>query len=166
LFKLVADFQNTAYVLAFDAEMVASALQEHYSGRDVQAGQNFLEKIIQVPLDLPQIATSSLRAFCFRILETVLRDASIALGDDAVRQLVMAFDAGLLPRLKTPRMAGRYGNILSFALPILKDEVNTVDLILIEGIRIFHPRLYDCIRDNPGVFLGSGSGWRGNDSRD
>jgi KAP family P-loop domain len=166
LVKLVADFQNTAYVLAFDAEVVASALQERYSGRDVQAGQNFLEKIIQVPLDLPQIATSSLRAFCFRILETVLRDAGIALGDDEVRQLVMAFDAGLLPRLKTPRMARRFGNILSFALPILKDEVNTVDLILIEGIRIFYPRLYDCIRDNPGVFLGSGSEWRGNDDRD
>jgi predicted KAP-like P-loop ATPase len=166
LVKLVADFQNTAYVLAFDAEMVASALQERYSGRDVQAGQNFLEKIIQVPLDLPQIAESSLRAFCFRILETVLRDVGIALGDDEVRQLVMAFDAGLLPRLKTLRTARRYGNILSFALPILKDEVNMVDLILIEGIRIFYPRLYDCIRDNPGVFLGSGGDWRGNDDRD
>ena len=53
LVKLVADFQNTAYVLAFDAQMVASALQERYSSRDPDAGQNFLEKIIQVPLDLP-----------------------------------------------------------------------------------------------------------------
>jgi hypothetical protein len=166
LVKLVADFQNTAYVLAFDSEMVASALQERYSGRDVQAGQNFLEKIIQVPLDLPQIATSSLRAFCFGILETILRDAGIELNDDDARNFVRGFDAGLMPRLKTPRMARRYGNILSFALPILHGEVNTVDLMLIEGIRIFYPRLYDCIRDNPGVFLGTGAEWPGNEDRD
>src|SRR5262249_50643211 len=84
LVKLVADFHNTAYVLAFDAEMVASALRERYSSRDLEAGQNFLEKIIQVPLDLPQIPRSSLRAFCFDILNTVLRDAEITLSEDDV----------------------------------------------------------------------------------
>lgn len=166
LVKLVADFQNTAYVLAFDAEMVASALQERYSSRDLEAGQNFLEKIIQVPLDLPQIPQSSLREFCFGIVETVLRDAEVDLIENDVRNFVRAFDSGLLPRLTTPRMARRYGNILSFALPILKGEVNLVDLMLVEGLRIFYSCLYDCVRDNRNVFLPSGNDWQSGNAHD
>ncbi len=50
-------------------------------------------------------------------------------------------------------MAKRYGNILSFALPILTGEVNIVDLVALEGIRIFYPKLYDTIRDLPEIFL-------------
>jgi predicted KAP-like P-loop ATPase len=55
LVKLTGDFENTAYVLAFDEEMVASAVGEKYassSGKTYEAGVNFLEKIVQVPLHL------------------------------------------------------------------------------------------------------------------
>jgi len=52
-------------------------------------------------------------------------------------------------------MAKRYANALVFSLPILKGEVNPVDLMLIEGTRVFYPRLYDVVRSNPEVFLGS-----------
>jgi hypothetical protein len=38
----------------------------------------------------------------------------------------------------------------------LKDEAHPIDLMLIEGIRIFYPKLYSAIRDNPGYFLKSG----------
>ena len=44
-------------------------------------------------------------------------------------------------------------NALTFALPLLKHEAHPVDLMLIEGIRIFYPKLYTAIRDNPEYFL-------------
>jgi hypothetical protein len=44
---------------------------------------------------------------------------------------------------------------LTFSLPLLKGEVNPVDMILIEGIRTFYPRLYASIRDNPDAYLGT-----------
>ncbi|HYM44420.1 MAG TPA: hypothetical protein VET46_16810 [Steroidobacteraceae bacterium] len=47
------------------------------------------------------------------------------------------------------------GNALAFALPLLKGEAHPVDLMLIEGIRIFYPKLYATIRDNPDEFLKS-----------
>ena len=155
LVKLVADFKNTAYVLAFDSDMVASALQERYSSHDKEAGRSFLEKIIQVPLDLPHIPKTSLRKYCLEIIQHAVEDAGIELTDNDAERFVVAFDAGLLIRLNTPRMAKRYGNILSFSLPILKGEVNAIDLILIEGIRVFYPKLYETVRDHAEIFLGS-----------
>ena len=160
LVKLTADFKNTAYVLAFDAEMVASALQNRYSDGDPEAGRNFLEKIIQVPLDLPQISTAALREYCFEVLQVLVTEAGIELSDDDARDFVREFEAGLLHRLKTPRMVKRYGNILSFSLPILKGEVHPVDLMLIEGMRVFYPNLYTTVKDHGDLFIQSGDVFR------
>ena len=60
-------------------------------------------------------------------------------------------------RLKTPRQAKRYGNVLTFALPILKSEVHPVDHMLVEGMRVFYPKLYVIVRENADVCLGRAS---------
>jgi hypothetical protein len=41
-----------------------------------------------------------------------------------------------------------------FALPMLKGEVNVVDLLLLEAVRAFYPAVYDCIRANHVEFSG------------
>ena len=47
--KAVADFPNVLYLLAFDREIVAKALTE----KQDLPGDQYLEKIVQVPIDLP-----------------------------------------------------------------------------------------------------------------
>ncbi len=51
--KLSADFPRTIYVLAFDYNVVATALGQRYGSGDKTSGERFLEKIVQVPLCLP-----------------------------------------------------------------------------------------------------------------
>ena len=41
-----------------------------------------------------------------------------------------------------------YANAITFTLAINKGEVNAIDLMLIEGIRIFYPRAYGIIKRN------------------
>jgi len=53
LVKLTASFDNVVYILAFDDDVVAEALQERYGTASADAGRRFLEKIVQVPLQLP-----------------------------------------------------------------------------------------------------------------
>lgn len=153
LVKLTADFKNTAYVLAFDHEMVASALQDRFGSGQLGAGKAFLEKIIQVPLQLPEANIDSLRKYCFNGVDEALSQAEVILSDRDVQIFVRNFKWGLEKRLQTPRQAKLYSNILTFSIPILKDEVNYVDLMLIEGIRICYPALYDVIRSNQTLFL-------------
>ena len=155
LVRLSADFPRTAYVLAFDNRMVARALSEKYGAGTTNDGQSFLEKIVQVPLSLPRAPVESLRKFCYACIEKALRQTNTELPEDEGRAFADAFVVGLEPALRTPRMCKRYANALAFALPVLGEEVNHVDLMLIEGMRVFYPRLYDAVRENPSVFRGA-----------
>jgi hypothetical protein len=155
LVKLTADFSYTTYVLTFDDELVASALQEKYANSSRDAGRGFLEKIIQVPLHLPHISHSALSDYCMECVQQALSDTGTTLSKDQESIYRMYLRASLEPRLRTPRMCKRYGNALAFALAILEGEVEPVDLMLIEGIRISYPHQYEVIRANRDVFLGN-----------
>ncbi len=155
LVKLTADFKYTSYILAFDKDIVASSLQDRYSTSQGNSGEAFLEKIIQVPLHLPYIDKQTLRGFCFQGVDTALELANIQLTDEQAQEFAHNFVSAFDSCITTPRKAKLYGNILTFSLPILKGEVNPVDLMLIEGIRAFYPRLYESIRDNEKLFVGT-----------
>lgn len=153
LVKLSAGFERTVYVLAFDDEMVADALGGQYGRGGPDAGRSFLEKIVQVPLHLPPADQLSLRELAFEGVNASLKLSGIELTEGQAQAFVHHFVDGLERRLVTPRQAKRYANGLAFALPILKGEVHPVDQMLLEGIRLFYPKLYIAIRENPDAFL-------------
>ena len=150
LVKLSADFDNTTYVLSFDPKVVATSLQTSGYGR---TGYDFLEKIISVPLQLPPASATSLLDLSYDGVNEAVRVAEIDLTQKQVDEFVHRFRYGFLPRLQTPRIVNQYANALLFALPILKDEVHPVDQMLVEGMRIFFPGLYEHIRENPDLYL-------------
>jgi predicted KAP-like P-loop ATPase len=82
LVKLSASFSNTAYVLAFDDEVVAASLGERYGGGGAEAGRQFLEKIIQVPLHLPDAEDVDLRSMCFEGVDEVVSENALDLQED------------------------------------------------------------------------------------
>ncbi|MCO6526803.1 P-loop NTPase fold protein [Snodgrassella sp.] len=153
--KLIADFKYTAYILAFDKDIVASALQERYTCANHHAGEAFLEKIIQIPLHLPAIDKKVLQQICFNdIKNNALTVAEIKLTHEQYQTFHHYYFNAFDEQLCTPRRAKLYGNALLFSLPILKGEVNPVDLMLIEGVRIFYPSLYETIRNHKSFFAG------------
>ena len=71
LFKLVrqnADFVNTTYMIAMDAELVAKSIGCRFESGDEKSGKNFLEKIIQVPFFVPKVQRGHLN----KMLNTLL----------------------------------------------------------------------------------------------
>ena len=154
LIKLTVDFEYTTYVLAFDDEMVAEALSERYGSGDKAAGRNFLEKIVQVPLRLPKASTIALREVCFERIKAALAASGANLPEEQEQIFLDAFIECFETRLHTPRMSVHYANALMFALPLLRGEVNLVDLLLVEGMRVFYPELYIVVRNSRDAFLG------------
>ena len=150
--KLTADFKYTAYILAFDKEMVSAALQERYGSGNGESGKLFLDKIIQVPLQLPAIEGVDIRDFLYKAIDDALNSSELYLTEKEAQLFTLYFQ-GLEPLLKTPRQAMLYSNIIMFSLPILKGEANVVDLMLVEAIRVFIPELYELIRNNKKIFL-------------
>lgn len=163
LVKLTADFNQTSYLLSFDDEMVARAIGEVFSpstddatgGRTLLAGQNFLEKIIQVPLRLPFARPDDLLRFCWERLGEAVEETGIDVDAPSRDRLFTALRSGILPRLSTPRMAVRFANAVQFGLPLLEGEVDTVDQILVEGMHIFYPELHRFVASHESDFVGN-----------
>jgi predicted KAP-like P-loop ATPase len=151
--KAVADFPKITYLLAFDREVVTKAL-EGEQGRI--PGEAYLDKIVQLPFDLPIPDRASLRRLIFSKLDTILTSSSKELFDQTYWANVY-FD-GIDRFISTPRDIVRLANALSVSYPAVAGEVNPVDFIAIETLRIFCPLSYDMIRKNPDMFAGHTSG--------
>lgn len=161
LVKLLASFEHTSYVLAFDDEMVAAALGEKYGGVGLTAGRSFLEKIIHVPLHLPPAETVELRKIALEGVAEALTQNHLDLTREQIERFTRTFVDAFEPQLQTPRQAKRFANSISFALPLLQGEADLLDVILVEATRVCFPRLYTAIRDHRDVFLLSNHEGRG-----
>ncbi|MFZ2063516.1 MAG: P-loop NTPase fold protein [Candidatus Binatus sp.] len=151
LVKAVGDFPNVVYILAFDPRIVAKALVE--PGSPAEKTQ-FIEKIVQVPIDLPIIDRSLLHRMFFRKLDAL--DESVGGHDLEMfdeQYWGNVFLDGIGPLLKTPRDVARLMNALQFTYPAVHKEVNLADFVAIEALRVFQPRAYDLVRSNPNMFL-------------
>jgi predicted KAP-like P-loop ATPase len=91
LVKLTADFLNTTYILSFDEEMVSAAIGERFGEGNQKSGQNFLEKIIQVPLKIPVAQPEALKQFCFQLVDKAINSNNISLTEDEERRFVSEF---------------------------------------------------------------------------
>ncbi|MBD1398802.1 hypothetical protein H9Q13_16640 [Pontibacter sp. JH31] len=144
LIKIAADFKNTIYLLSFDDELVASSLDPKYA----MGGRDYLEKIVQLPLKLPKAQQFAIKRYTLKVLNDVVSAYDVKLEEDEVHRFVEFLDKMLLPSIQNPRVATRFANSIYFAVPLLKGEVNMVDLLILEGIKVIHPSLYDFIRSN------------------
>ena len=153
--KAVANLPNVIYLLAFDANIVVNALQGHYA----QVGSDYIEKIVQVPFVLPNPDKVALRRLLFGRLDRILGGTPDGLLDPNYWANVY-FD-GIDHYINTPRDVNRLINVLRVDYPALVGEVNPVDFIAIESIKVFSPKFYEIIRVNAdslcGVHLGGTS---------
>lgn len=70
LISSVAKFPNTIYLLVFDKEIVVKALKKVQEGN----GDDYLEKIIQMPIQIPDIERGKLRQALFNKLNVILSE--------------------------------------------------------------------------------------------
>lgn len=148
LIKAVADFPKTIYLLAFDKSVVVKALESLQE----TPGQDYLEKIVQVPFDLPIPDKIALRKLFLEQLDILLSETPQELFDQIYWENV--FWDGIDHFLNTMRNVKRITNALKATYPAVKGEVNPVDFIAIETLRIFSSDIYQLIRSNPDMFTG------------
>jgi predicted KAP-like P-loop ATPase len=146
--KALADFPYVTYLLAFDRDVAATAISEQTG----LPGDRYLEKIIQVPFELPKVDRSTLLQALFERLDEVLSSTPDGRFDQAYWTNV--FHSGLEPLFSVPRDIVRLTNALSVTYPAVVGEVNPVDFIAIECLRVFLPSVYDALRTSPDEFCG------------
>jgi hypothetical protein len=135
LVKLVADFPNVTYLLAYDAETVAEAI-----GPDIKTGRAYLEKIVQVTHALPEISDWPLVVLLQTELDAALQP--IEHGPFSRDDWVNVFHTGMRPFFGNMRDVRRYLNAVPVTLRVLGREVALVDALALETLRIFSPACY------------------------
>lgn len=147
--KALADFPEVVYVLFFDREEVAKALNSSL-GMD---GEAYLEKIVQAPFNLPAVDKDQLQQKLFKGLDSIIESKPMPFPFDQGRW-VEVFSDGLDRFIRKPRDVVRILNAISVAYPPLAGEVNPVDFIALEFLRVFDPVSYGSIRDAKDFFCG------------
>lgn len=148
LVKCAANFNRVSFVLAFDEAVVAEALQEEFPG------DAYLEKIVQLPLRIPRATESGMLDLALTQVGIAFDATEVTLTNNEARDIRIAFDRNIFPRISTPRIAKRLGNSLQFALGALRGDVNIVDLTLLECMRAVYPDLYEVIRRSKTILVG------------
>lgn len=141
--KILGDFENIIYILCFDKDVVVNALNESYSSTK---SQTFLEKIIQLQVEIPLINKVILEKIWQESIERVLAENDIVLSNSEWNELSQYISDGFLLNLNDIRKIKNIENSLSYIIPILSKHVYLVDLIVIESIRFFYPKVYDVLK--------------------
>ena len=146
--KAIADFPNIIYLIAFDKDIAIKALSE----QNGLSGEEYLEKIVQLPLDLPPPDEASFRSMFFEKLNKIIGDTSEKEFDKAYWAEI--YWKGLNRLISTPRDITRLTNTLSITYPLVKGEVNSIDFIALESIKVFCPIVYSLIQTDSRMFIG------------
>jgi len=153
IFKLVrlhAKFQNTIFLLALDPIVVQSYFKKY-----LNVDSEFLEKIVQKPIPLPAIEQQNIDQFLDIHLEKLFDE--LAISKERREKFYKDFHLIYLMQIskffKTLRRVKRYVNGLRSTLPLVKNEVNLYDFLILEIICNFFPKIYDDIWGNPWSYL-------------
>ncbi len=146
--KIIANFPNIIYLIALDKKVAIQALKTE---QDIP-GEEYLEKIVQVPFELPIPDRSALRTLLTEKLDAMLAGTPEELFDQAYWGNI--YLEGIDHFIGTPRDVVRLTNTLFITYPSLRKEVNAVDFIAIETLRVFASSVYETIRRNSDSFTG------------
>lgn len=135
LVRLTASFPNLIYILAFDRGRVELALDEVNV-----PGRAYLEKIVQLGFDLPAIQRGALQSQIFEELNRILADIPTERFDS--NRWPDVFVEVVEPLFTNLRDVTRFATSARPTLTALGNEVDFVDLIALEAIRVFRPEVF------------------------
>jgi KAP family P-loop domain len=144
LAKANADFPNLIFLLLFERNVVASALDSITGDK----GFEFLEKIIQVGFHIPHVPPATIRKILFDGLNAQLGNQMVAKRWSKHRWDDLFLD-GIAGYFRNLRHVKRF--LASFTFHVQQHltssgfEVNPVDLIGLETLRVFEPAVYERI---------------------
>ena len=71
--RLFLFMDQSAFVVAADEDMVRHSVSEHFGGVDVRHVEDYLDKLIQVPVRVPRLGVAEIRAFLFMLFAEAAR---------------------------------------------------------------------------------------------
>lgn len=131
------NFKNTFFIIAYDKEVVENSLRIKF---DLNS-KRYLEKIIQVDYKVPEILPEKRHEIFFKELDKFLEEKKIE-ADVEYLDFLWRLN-GFGNYFRSLRDVYRYINALHFRLPSIWRDIDVIDFMLLEAIRIFDYNGYE-----------------------
>ena len=146
LIKINADFPNTIYLVAFDRPVVETALTNEQG----VSGREYLEKIVQVGFDVPSPDSALLQDLFVEEIDKILQD--VHAGEWDQDRWAKLYFSGFNSFFQSVRDIKRFINSLGMTVSMVKSDVDAIDFIGLESLRVFMPEIYKAIAVNKNLF--------------
>lgn len=147
----IADFPGVNYLLAYDLNNVIKAL----AAVQECEGEHYLEKIVQIPIELHEPNSGSLLELFVDGLNELLANCELSSNEvsDVEDCLHLVFG-----RIRTVRDLRRLLNVFEVDLAESCDRVAPADLLVMSSLRLFVPRLFPWISARRNELAGGARG--------
>jgi len=136
LVRLTANFPKVIYLLAFDRIRVEQAL-----GEQGIPGRDYLEKILQIGIDLPAVPGDVLDSQIFKAIDTALAKVENP-GHFDSNVWPDVFMEVIRPLIRNMRDVRRYAAATHGTVRDLGGQVALVDVLALEAVRVFLPDVF------------------------
>ncbi len=160
LVRLLGRLPNVYYLLAYDEETLIEVLEStDLVGTGTDRAQRYLEKIVQVRLEIPPLLTEQRSTLVNATLDELCRRHSITLPVDASNRLSRAWRECMVDYLDQPRSVKRLFTQVDSLWPEVAGEVDFVDFVAITFLRTFERSTFDLVLTHREELLQLDSGW-------
>ncbi|WP_406294356.1 KAP family NTPase [Embleya sp. NBC_00888] len=154
--RLVGRLPNVHYLLCFDERTLLDVLQRSdLVGGEESRAREFLEKMIQVRLDLPAFRDQDAIALVEQAIDELLSGHGITFSEPQLRRFGESYHAHLGSRLRTPRAIKRYFAQADASLATVVGNVDPVDFLLLTFLRTMEPALYAALPGQRAALTGT-----------
>lgn len=156
LVRLVGRLPNVYYLLSYDEKTLVDVLEKTplASGGGTERARSYLEKIVQVRLDLPVLRDYQ-RGELVNARFADLLAALGLLGKVEMSRVSRAYHDHLASRLNTPRTINRFfAQVAALYKASHSDELDFVDFFLVTWVRTAEPALYFALANWKGDLTG------------
>ena len=149
LVTAIANFPNITYLLSFDKEIVVKALAEVQKGD----GDEYLEKIVQMPISLPDVQREDVRTMLYQRLRAIQQFYTADRFDD--NDWALNYEYFFAPFVKNIRDMNRLCNAVIFKYGALAYDVYFMDMVALTVLELFSPVAYEWVKNHREMLLGS-----------
>ena len=147
--RLVGRLPNLHYLLSYDEKILLDVIaQTDLSKEDISRARSYLEKMVQVKLDLPRMNSAQQLKLVNSAHNELLERNKITLDDEDMRRVSNAYAECMADYLNQPRAIKRFFAQVDALYPLVDGEVNFADFTLLTFLRTFEPSIYQLVIDH------------------
>lgn len=140
LVRALGDFDNMIYLLSFDKEKVSKVFS---------SGEDYLDKIINVPLYVPELSMKNVNEYFIKELGNIFNN-NIQIDSKYWGNIYKCVFENKFQNL---REVNRFLNVVRFNCDDMMNDLNLVDYLMINFLKMFDEEIYKFIKENRHILV-------------